>query len=75
MAASNSAAATDQRADVDKLNASLQVDLKTKGINFANVAQDDFRKKLASTSFYADWKSKYGAPAWDLLEKVSGKLV
>jgi tripartite ATP-independent transporter DctP family solute receptor len=66
--------ATDQRADVAKLNSSLQADLKGKGINFVGVAQDDFRKKLASTNFYSEWKTKYGAAAWDLLEKVSGKL-
>jgi len=66
--------ATDQRADVAKLNTSLIADLKTKGLNFVNVQPEDFRKKLASTSFYSDWKSKYGATAWDLLEKVSGKL-
>jgi tripartite ATP-independent transporter DctP family solute receptor len=65
---------TDQRADVAKLNTSLIADLKTKGLNFVNVQPDDFRKKLASTSFYTEWKSKYGATAWDLLEKVSGKL-
>jgi tripartite ATP-independent transporter DctP family solute receptor len=66
--------ATDQRADVAKLNTTLIADLKTKGVNFITVQPDDFRKKLASTSFYTEWKSKYGATAWDLLEKVSGKL-
>jgi tripartite ATP-independent transporter DctP family solute receptor len=66
--------ATDQRADVAKLNSTLMTDLKAKGINFINVPQEDFRKKLAGTSFYGDWKSKYGAAPWDLLEKVSGKL-
>lgn len=66
--------ATEQRADIAKLNTSLVNDLKAKGITFVNVAQDDFRKKLAGTSFYSDWKAKYGATAWDLLEKVSGKL-
>jgi len=66
--------ATDQRADVAKLNTSLTSDLKAKGINFINVPQDDFRKKLASTRFYGEWKAKYGAAAWELLEKVSGKL-
>jgi len=66
--------AIDQRADVAKLNTSLITDLKTKGINFINVQPDDFRKKLAGTTFYSEWKSKYGATAWDLLEKVSGKL-
>ena len=66
--------ATDQRADVAKLNTSLIADLKTKGLNFVNVQPDEFRKKLAATPFYSDWKTKYGATAWDLLEKVSGKL-
>jgi len=49
-------------------------DLKTKGINFITVPQEDFRKKLSSTSFYSQWKSKYGAAAWELLEKAAGKL-
>jgi tripartite ATP-independent transporter DctP family solute receptor len=65
---------TDQRADIAKLTSSLTADLKAKGITFINVSQDEFRKKLASTPFYNEWKSKYGAAAWGLLEKVSGKL-
>ena len=66
--------ATDQRADVAKLSNTLQADLKAKGITFINVSPEDFQKKLTSTPFYSEWKSKYGAAAWDLLEKVSGKL-
>ena len=66
--------ATDQRVDVAKLNTSLMTDLKAKGINFVDVQQEDFRKKLASTGFYGEWKSKYGAAPGELLEKVSGKL-
>jgi len=66
--------ATDQRADVAKLSTTLAADLKAKGINIITVPQDDFRKKLASTPFYGEWKAKYGATAWSLLEKVSGKL-
>ena len=66
--------ATDQRADIAKLSTSLMADLKAKGMNFVNVSQDDFRKKLAATSFYSDWKTKYGATAWGLLEKYTGKL-
>ena len=65
---------TDQRADVAKLNSTLATDLKAKGINFLTVPQEDFRKKLASTNFYSEWKTKYGPEAWALLEKVSGKL-
>lgn len=66
--------ATDQRADVANLSTSLIADLKAKNITFVDVQQDDFRKKLAGTGFYGEWKAKYGAAAWDLLEKVSGKL-
>ncbi len=67
-------AATEQRADVAKLNSSLTTDLKARGIKMLDVPQEDFRRKLASTSFYSEWKTKYGATAWELLEKVSGKL-
>ena len=66
--------AGDQRADIAKLSDTLKADLKAKGITFVDVQQDDFRKALASTNFYAEWKQKYGPTAWDLMEKVSGKL-
>ncbi|TRL36599.1 TRAP transporter substrate-binding protein [Rhizobium straminoryzae] len=66
--------ALDQRADIARLSESLKADLKGKGINLIEVQQDDFRKVLASTSFYADWKQKYGEDAWKSLEKVSGPL-
>ena len=66
--------AGDQRADIAKLSDTLKSDLKAKGITFIDVQQDDFRKALASTNFYAEWKQKYGPTAWDLMEKVSGKL-
>jgi tripartite ATP-independent transporter DctP family solute receptor len=66
--------AGDQRADIAKLSDTLKADLKAKGITFIDVQQDDFRKALASTNFYAEWKQKYGATAWGLMEKVSGTL-
>ena len=66
--------AGDQRADIAKLSETLKADLKAKGITFIDVQQDDFRKALASTNFYAEWKQKYGPTAWDLMQKVSGKL-
>jgi tripartite ATP-independent transporter DctP family solute receptor len=66
--------AGDQRADIAKLSETLKAELKAKGITFIDVQQDDFRKALAGTNFYAEWKQKYGPTAWDLMEKVSGKL-
>ncbi len=67
-------AATEQRADVAKLNSTLTTELKAKGVNILTVPQEDFRRKLASTTFYSEWKAKYGPVAWQLLVKVSGKL-
>lgn len=66
--------AVDQRADIAKLSETLKAELTAKGITFIDVQQDDFRKALAGTTFYAEWKQKYGPSAWELLEKVSGKL-
>jgi TRAP-type C4-dicarboxylate transport system substrate-binding protein len=64
-----------QRADIAKLNVSLRTDLKTKGINIVEVDREAFRNALRKTSFYNDWKTKYGNEGWSLLEKNVGKLV
>ncbi|WP_448191095.1 TRAP transporter substrate-binding protein [Azospirillum sp. sgz301742] len=66
--------ATDQRADIARLSASLRDDLTAKGITFLEVDREAFRAALSKTSFYSDWKAKYGNEAWGLLEKSVGKL-
>lgn len=63
-----------QRAEVRKLNDSLQTELKNKGMNFNEVQVDPFRAKLRASGFYADWHKKFGDEAWSLLEKYTGKL-
>ncbi len=65
---------TDQRADVAKLSISLRNTLGEKGISFVDVDRSLFRDALGQTSFYKDWKAKYGDVAWGHLEAVSGKL-
>jgi TRAP-type C4-dicarboxylate transport system substrate-binding protein len=69
------AAGMNQRADIAKLNGSLRDDLKAKGINMVDVDREAFRSALKKTSFYTDWKSKYGDQGWGTLEKYTGKLV
>jgi tripartite ATP-independent transporter DctP family solute receptor len=64
-----------QRADIAKLNGSLRNDLKAKGVNLVDVDRPAFRDALRKTSFYSDWKGKYGDQGWSLLEKYVGKLV
>jgi len=66
--------AADQRADVAKLSVSLREDLSAKGVQFFEVDREPFRQALGKTSFYKDWKAKYGDEAWSHLEKSSGKL-
>lgn len=66
--------ADDQRADIVKLSASLRQDLGAKGIAFIDVDRQKFRDALGRTTFYKDWKTKYGDAAWEHLEAVSGKL-
>ncbi len=68
------AAGVNERADVAKLNASLQKELTDKGLVFNQAKTDTFRDKLRKAGFYEEWKGKYGNEAWMLLEKYSGKL-
>src|SRR5499433_3390691 len=68
------AAAVNERADTEKLNASVKDDLTKKGLVFNQPDPGPFRDKLRSAGFYAEWKGKYGEHAWSLLEKAVGKL-
>jgi tripartite ATP-independent transporter DctP family solute receptor len=66
--------AADERADIAKLSESLRAELTAKGMKFIDVDRAAFRQALAKTSFYADWKAKFGEEAWAQLEKAAGKL-
>lgn len=63
-----------QRADVKRLNDSLQADLTAKGMSINAVQTDAFRAKLKASGFYAEWHKKFGDEAWAQLEKYTGKL-
>lgn len=64
----------DERADIAALSETLRKDLTAKGIEFIDVDRAEFRAALSKTTFYADWKEKYGPEAWGLLEAAVGKL-
>lgn len=68
------AAGMQERADVAKLNASLQTQLTDKGMIFNSTTPETFRAQLRKAGFYAHWKKKFGDEAWALLEKSSGRL-
>ena len=67
-------AATAERADIAKLNASLQGDLEQKGLAFNKPDPDAFRTALKQAGFYNEWREKYGPEAWAVLEKYAGSL-
>ncbi|HEY4372937.1 MAG TPA: TRAP transporter substrate-binding protein [Burkholderiales bacterium] len=63
-----------QREDVKKLNDTVQADLQSKGLAFNHPAADTFRAQLRKAGFYAEWREKFGAEPWGLLEQAVGKL-
>ena len=63
-----------ERADVASLSETLQKTLSGKGVTFNDVDRAQFRSELQKTSFYKDWKAKFGDEAWSLLEASSGSL-
>jgi tripartite ATP-independent transporter DctP family solute receptor len=66
--------ALDQRADIRKLNETLEGELKTQGLAFNKPATESFRAALKDAGFYVEWRDKFGPEAWGLLEKYAGKL-
>src|SRR5258708_36941599 len=66
------AAAKLERADVAALNASLQGALSQKGMTFNTTDPQLFLAALRNAGFYAEWKDKYGAEAWAVLESQGG---
>ena len=64
----------DQRADIARLSQSLRADIAAKNVEFLDVDRSAFRAAIAKTSYYADWRAKYGDEAWKLLEEACGKL-
>jgi TRAP-type C4-dicarboxylate transport system substrate-binding protein len=68
------AATEKQRAETERLNVDLESSLKGKGLVFNRPDKAPFRQALTKAGFYANWKQKYGAEAWAVLEKYSGNL-
>ena len=63
-----------ERADVVKLSDTLRQDLAAKGMKIIDVDRAKFRDALKPTSYYKDWKAKFGDEAWKVLEATTGEL-
>ena len=66
--------ALDQRADLEKLNVDLRGSLQAKGMVVNDVDKAQFRDRLRQAGFYSEWKARYGAEPWALLERYAGAL-
>jgi tripartite ATP-independent transporter DctP family solute receptor len=66
--------ADDERADIAALSKSLRTDLASKGLQFVDVDKKAFKAALGKTTFYKDWRGKFGDEAWALLEDNAGSL-
>jgi len=67
--------AVKQRADMAALNATLESQLRQKGLTFNNVNKKPFQEALKTAGFYSEWRGKFGDGAWKILEKYSGALL
>ena len=65
-------AALAERADIDKLNASVQEELTAKGMVFNKPEPAPFRETLRKAGFYDEWRQKFGDEAWAILNKAAG---
>lgn len=67
-------ASVEQRGDVERLTASLKDQLIGKGLAFEPVDRAGFRAALSQAGYYQEWKDKFGAQPWSVLESVTGRL-
>ncbi|MBV9439456.1 MAG: TRAP transporter substrate-binding protein [Candidatus Eremiobacteraeota bacterium] len=63
-----------QRKDTQLRNDSLADKLARRGMMLNRADTRGFRTRLSSSGFYTRWKDKFGAQAWALLERTSGRL-
>lgn len=67
------AAALAERTELEQYTHESRTTLSKSGIGFHDVDRDLFRKALARTSYYSDWRAKLGARPWAMLERSTGK--
>ncbi len=67
-------AAKEQRAATEADAQKTQDLLHSQGLIVTEPDLDSFRDKLQSTSYYTDWRKKYGDDVWEALEQAVGKL-
>src|SRR5262249_13196993 len=60
--------------DVARRESSLETNLKAQSMSFNKADIASFQTAVKRSGLYAQWRDSYGAEAWALLERSSGKL-
>ncbi len=68
------ASAVAEREDLAKMNNTVAETLKGKSLQFVETDPVAFRGALKKAGFYEEWKGKFGAETWGVLEKSVGSL-
>ncbi|TFE36811.1 TRAP transporter substrate-binding protein [Paraburkholderia dipogonis] len=68
-----STAAVQERSDLVTVEKQIRT-TTLKSLTFETVDRPSFRRALAKTDFYTQWRTKIGPEGWSLLENASGKL-
>jgi tripartite ATP-independent transporter DctP family solute receptor len=68
------AAVPAERAATAALNGKLVASLAEKGLVVNKPDVQAFRSVLTASGFYGEWRGKFGAAAWGMLEKYTGNL-
>lgn len=66
-------AADNQRLDAAKLADDTITNFANRGVKIARPNRAAFQDALRKTSYYSEWKAKFGEEAWALLEKSAGR--
>ncbi len=66
--------AVKQREENAREETTMRAKLASQGLQIADVDRNAFRQKLVAAGFYKQMSEQFGAKAWSLLEKYTGKL-
>ena len=66
--------AVSQQKEFMRKDLEMEAVLQSKGMTFTTPDRSRFRAKLQSAGYYRDWKAKFGADAWSVLERYAGPL-
>lgn len=67
-------AALEERADLQKRDPAMRSDLAEAGLQINATETALFRQALHRAGFYNEWREKFGAKAWAVLEDAAGGL-